>query len=665
MKFLRRMLLALSILLVLVGILIASGALSPILVQMATALLKMQPAATWPYRMVQIGVGFILVGGLLILTLMWIIPNRAKIASDVKKAISNRSQWKQIILGRFFDLEMVTVPERFTWPKFNGLDGAILLGFLTFAVLVFLGSIQGDYPYLLLGSDAGNVASYAVGFDHPEFFKGDMLLGQTQNIQVYSTFNVYFARWLYPLVGSYSLSLSLLIPLIIFINLFSFYWLGRTVFQSRIWSGLLTGFLAMPFQMNLGEVWGVSPDPLARFVFQAFLPIVLSLILIWRENPSRWPWVMVAAGLLFYLHPVSAPIWTAAIWMSFWIISARKWRLLVRFAIMIGLGAIFAVVAMPYVLTYFNNHVQGVSPNYDLVYRVITELMPANLINIPEAVADFLIIVGRSGLLFLFLLGLLPVLVFVEKSRRFLLWLVAIWAGVMVAISVLFPWIIHTIERSLRMIPAETELVRGIRYSVFFMLFFYAWGLFEVSQRARSRTGKIGVILFAAASLLAWGWRNPPPVSQIQQAVICLAKNQIICKGPTDYDKVIRAIGELTPLGAPVYVTFSHDPGYSYGTPIRYSALRPLVYSYKDRGQLVYSNDQVLQKWFSTYSSLKWIYANYDDQDVIFKKHIPIADELGARYLVTELKLNTPTQSMESIRLIYSNSTFRLFELRK
>ena len=618
-----------------------------------TALTGLQPQATWPYRFRQTQTVLLLFSAAALILGFWILPSWNHIARLAGGLGLRR------VLNRAIDLEMR--PPRAGWPKLQAIDGFALIVFGVYAALLFIGCIQGDFPIVPLGGDSANTASFAAGLDHPELFHGDMLLENPRNLFVYSTFNVYFMRWVAPLTGSYSLALILLVPFQVFFNLLGFYLLGRIILPDRFWAFLLPVLLSFSLPINLGEYWGIPPDPVARFNFQAALPFVLCMVLVWRDRPGRWPWIMAATGLLFYLHPVSTPTWAVAIWLSLLGSKPAAWGWRKHIGWMLLLGLIFIGVALPYVITYLANHVQGASASYDLVLTVITRYFPHNLLDIPAALGEFLPLMVKPALLPLALAALVVLCLF-PASRRDLR-LVLLWIAGILLTALLLPWALHTLERILRRIPLETELVRGIRYLIPFMLLFVLWALAELASRIRFRS----IALLAAAAgllfVLGWGLYTYPPPRELSSALTCLSQGKILCLPADDYELAIRALRELTPPGAPVYATFANSSRLSYAMPVRFNALRPLVYSNKDRGMLVYSNPAALQRWYDMLQATSFIQNNYDDENVMLKRHIPLARELGARTIITDLAFTPELAKIDPQSVIYRNRQFALIRL--
>lgn len=372
---------------------------------------------------------------------------------------------------------------------------------------------------------------------------------------------------------------------------------------------------------------------------------------------------MAATGILFYLHPVSTPAWAVAIWLSLWVSAPRRWSFWKKLGVMVGMGSIFMVIALPYIITYLSNHVQGKSSNYSLVYNIITNYMPANLINVPAALSVYTQIIIKNGLLPLALAGFIATL-FILRKNLSILGLVLTWVAGLLVISILLPWAMHTLERIFHLVPTETELVRGIRYLIPFMLLFCFWPFYELSKRVYSKTAAKGFAIAGLAFVAFWVASFPPPTASVQQAFSCLKQGRLVCPRVSDYDRVIQAVKDETPAGAPLYVTFANDSPLSYGIPFRFIALHPLVYAYKDRGLLVYSNDQALRRWYDTFQTVDDIERTSANPTERLKRHLQLARQLGAQYLVVNFQVDPQALGTNSVTEIYRNPGFILLQIQ-
>ncbi len=233
-----------------------------------------------------------------------------------------------------------------------------MLAFVSFILMgawYCLARLEANYPTVILSGDGGNIASYAAAQDHPDWFISDPALGEANNTGIYATIHIPFIRFFQPFVGDYGLAYTLLVFPNTTLQLLGFYFLGRVLFKNRLWAYLLSFITAMVvINIGLGEIWGVWRDALPRVTFQALLPFLLACSLLWKDNPRYWPLLMVFSGLLVYVHPISAPAWGLAIWMGLWLCNPKKWTWKKRILGMLGLGILFLVVMLPFILNYLS-----------------------------------------------------------------------------------------------------------------------------------------------------------------------------------------------------------------------------------------------------------------------------------------------------------------------
>ena len=202
MKITRRVLLISGIIITFIGIAFYFHWFEQPVFKLIAYLLRHPAKSSWPLRFHQFGIAFLGLGPFLVVISL-LISAWSKFKPSLLSINRAFQAWLDHNLGKFLDYRSQEQPVKFSWPSIKWLDWIILAAFLIYASLLFIGEIQGNFPNFLVSGDSGNTASFAAGFDHPTLFKGDMLLNQTSNIAVYSTFNVYFMRWLAPYVGSY------------------------------------------------------------------------------------------------------------------------------------------------------------------------------------------------------------------------------------------------------------------------------------------------------------------------------------------------------------------------------------------------------------------------------------------------------------------------------
>ena len=86
--------------------------------------------------------------------------------------------------------------------------------------------------------------------------------------------------------------------------------------------------------------------------------------------------------------------------------------------------------------------------------------------------------------------------------------------------------------------------------------------------------------------------------------------------------------------------------------------------TYKDRSQLVYSNDKTLSQWREIYGEVSNIELYVQDPLPRFNQHLALAKKLGAEYMITHFKFDFASTGLDPSNLVYSNPTFRIIKLK-
>ena len=544
----------------------------------------------------------------------------------------------------------------------NQWDWVFALVFLAFAGIYFLGRLQANYPIVILSGDGGNIASYAAALDHPGWFQADPALGASNNIGIYATIHIPLIRALYRLTGDYGLAYAWLVFPQTFLQLLGFYILGRVLFRNRFWAFILAFLTAMTvINIGLGEIWGVWQDALPRVTFQSLLPFLLALTLVWKDRPVRWPWLMLFAGLLVYVHPISAPAWGLAIWLSLWLLQPKGWSWKRRSLVMLGLGFLFLLILTPYAFNYLSYRGRDQSADYNTVMVILKNYSPANLLNVPAALGSFLWSSTKSLLLPLALVGLVATWL-LKKNDRTDLKLVLLWMAGLFITSVLIPFAEQLVEQRLHILPFETELVRCIRYFVPLLLLFWIWPLAEWTPRltnplVRRSAIALGIVLFGF-----WGATNRPAVRDIFQTFVCFTHARLVCPAPGSLNELILTLRTQTQPGQGVLV-FNEDTAYvSQSLSVRYAALRPLVYTLRDSGLLGYSNRSALPGWLATTQQMDSLRAMTDSQARLAGL-VPLAKSLGAVYLVVDFGVAPEMLKSLPVSVVMQDESYLLLKL--
>jgi hypothetical protein len=639
---------------------VSFGWLDSPLAQFITALTQRQPKPSWPSYFRQGGMFLLVLAAPLLLN---------KQLLDGFHHLMRWSTARLKVIDRWSEKKFEAAPgteEKKPAPhplSFNHWDALIILFFLFIAFVYQLAVMRPGFPTVILGGDAANIASFAAGRAYPDLFKSDAILGDLNNIGLYVTIHLPLAIWLEKWVGNFGLAYSLLVLPHVFLQYFSYYLFGRVLYRSCYWAFLFSLAVSAPLALDGGELWGVMSDAMPRFTFQVLIPFILILLLFtWRDQPRRWYWIMITVGLLAFVHPVSTPIWAFALWLGFWPMFPPSWDTRRKIQDMFKLGFTLALALLPYVIIYLTYHKSGSSQsNYDLVHHILVEYFPANILNIPGAINTLFYNTAQFGLLWYGSAGLL-ITGLLFRSERPRLKQMLVWMAGIAFISILVPWVEITIERALRLIPLQTELMRGMRYLVLFLFIFWFYPFAELTRRSRHVHATRAA--FAIGTLLTLGWLtlNPPqPFLQVSPVFNCWERGRFICPTNTDHADALTYIREQTPEGSKFTVFLANRWS---GIEVRYLGLRPMVYAFKDRGQLLYTNPDVLQQWYS-YQEL--------ENDIFSRRKSPTLEEkctrivefarhAGADYILTNFECPPALQLQLHVSAAYQNSTYSVLK---
>jgi hypothetical protein len=260
---------------------------------------------------------------------------------------------------------------------------------------------------------------------------------------------------------------------------------------------------------------------------------------------------------------------------------------------------------------------------------------------------------GLAGLILTFLLfqGERP------RLKQLLTWI----AGIVI-ISILVPWIENTIERTLRLIPLQTELMRGMRYLVPFLFVFWFYPFAELTRRSL-RTGLTRAV-FAVGTVLALGWLivNPPePFKQVDYVFNCWKSGQFLCPYNVEHSDVITYIRDEMPEGSK-FAVFLTNRGS--GIEVRYLGLHPMVYAFKDRALIANSSVEALRAWYSLEERENAIYSirktpTLDEKRV---RIVEFARDAGADYILTNFPFPPEVQAQLNVTAVYQNATYSVLK---
>ena len=544
---------------------------------------------------------------------------------------------------------------------FSWLDAVALCGFALFAAATFLGRWKGITPFVFLSSDAGIVSSFVAAYQHPELFRGDVLLGDFTNFRYYLAIHPLLILVINKLTGDYGLAYISLLLITVFVQCCGFYLLGLTLFRSRYWALLLVVINLAPIALPVREFWGIYDDPLPRSLFHACLPFLLAAAFRFKYEVRVWPWIMVATGLIFYTHPVSAPPWALAIWLGFWIFLPPKWGIFKKFAYMFMLGLIFVVTVIPWALNLVLVHERPASAavNYNDVVGIIADRVGAELLDVGLALTLWLKEVS-SWPLWLFCLWSVTGSVVLWSRRRDLradIKLVAVWCLGIIFVAVGLTFVEQTICRIYDLKRFQMDSIRGVKYLVPIMLLMCVWSLAGISRQFRKGSlSRISTMVLGALITVIWVYHGPP-VTFIQTAK-AWAHGSLTPRPSKDEVDTLLAVNAMKENTKPGSTILS----LVLPLEVRYAALRPIAYAYKDGGIFADTNLGSLLEWDKIRKSIDEINSSTNLGSKLLMT-LELAKRLNTDYVMTDFNVVPDMASSLGAKVVWSNKSYTLLSL--
>jgi len=462
------------------------------------------------------------------------------------------------------------------------------------------------------------------------------------------------------------------LPLTI-MQLIGFYFLGRELYHSRLFGFLLTILSFIFVQINLSEFWGYVTSPIPRFSFQAFLPLVLLLVLKNGSNVKRWPFLLALSAATVYLHLVSAPAWSVGILLSLWFMPPRATPISDKLKYMMIALFVFILVLSPFIFKYFQNTAFGTKDENALeeIYTIIDYRLAQGMVDFPTAMEDFvdIVLAADSLHIILFVTSIISLvgMNFISrgKEEKRNIRAVTMWLLGILCVSVLFPMSDFAIAKMLQRNPLEIQFLRALRNFIPLFYILFLWPFAWLYNKGKGG-GKRGIyertipVLICAGFIILWGGANgflkTPLLSKTvacweEGKVICLENNELAIRA--DFFNTVR---ELTPPGARI---LSDD------LAIRYYSLRPLAYSKKDGATFSFSNHAALSNWYEhslVYDTVWQLRGNWNQ---FIEAYTSFASSVDADYLVIEKAYSPLDFYPTQLQNVYSNSSYSLFKIEK
>lgn len=551
--------------------------------------------------------------------------------------------------------------------------------FVILLLLLFAGGVQffrihNAHPQVSLSSDAANIAGIAAAYDHPDMFRGDAILGDKTNFRFYMTVHVPLIRAFERITGYYASWFAWFLGLHVLLQALGFYLLGRILYESRYWAFLLA-FAVFGYVSTGVDFWGIYIDPIPRVTFQSLLPFLLAAAVASRAVPALWPPIMALMGAMVYIHPVSAPSWGFALWLGFWCFIPRQWPWTKRLTHMALCGIAFVIAIIPFAWNYLSTRAPGPSGASDarIALDVLRSQFPVYYFSVCLLAKKLLSILLCTLLLPVGVIAAAVVFRLRRGDARNNL-AVCVWIVGILFVSLGIPFVDQHMAYSRGGMPAQLDIVRGIRYLVPLLIIFALWMPAEIQKRYPKHSALICIL--GGAFVFFWLLAHPPSqAASIIQRIFVKAHIPTgrIYKAETaettgysresaaaekgDYIKMLNALRTLTPLGARILPDEASRP-----LAVRYYAMRPVVFCKKDVGAYSIGNRHQLVEWslderrFNAAQNIK----NLNNRLAVF---LSLARNMKADFVVMKTESGKPR--VDGGKIIFANASFLVVSVAK
>ncbi len=562
------------------------------------------------------------------------------------------------------------------------LHALILFSFLVLSIVLTLGRVGTAFnSFALLVPDLGVYASLSAAQDNPELFVRDPFLSNEKNINSYNMLHIPLLKTLNKVFGNYGTAAAFLLPFAIFLHLSGYYLLGVSIFKNP-WAGLLVSLLLSTPTVTYYDFWGLILDALPGFLYQSLIPFVLALSIRYGRNPQWWPLILGAVGILNYVHPLSTPSWSIAVMLALWM-SVPELSFWERIRKMTLAGLVLLAVLVPFIANYVNSTVLEVSNviSYEQTLSILESrfstmsgqgfLFPITVFFARGVENSFDIV---WYLVWVFGVGGIVVGLIYRRDVEGTVHLrqIAAWILGIFFVGGFVPAVEQIVFAYLRQIPPEFEILRTLRYLVPLILLaviYTFWLITGHLQKKYAFSPTVARKLYVGAGisfLLLWGASSIVHRSDfrsaLRQSLSCWLQGQMVCDLPPrsmDLIDMMNVIRDETPVGARVF-------SEGQEVAIRYYALRPLVFTYKDGAPLAYTDQEQLLIWSG----------NSEDMDKLaFIRKFPfrrkgfvngiteLAERIEADYLMLREPYDRDLYYPEQLRFVYTNEHYSLFEI--
>jgi len=559
---------------------------------------------------------------------------------------------------------------QFTEDHLRLCDFLIILSFILFATLCHIGRTCAPPPVVdFTNSDAANIASFCAGLDNQELFDGDMLLEDSKNYRFYMTIHIPLIRTINKLTGSYGQALLALYGFQIFLLLTGFYFLGVLLLKSRFWAVFLSFVMITYGAVGVWTYWGLWTDPIPRDTFASLLGFLWFFAIYTHKSPKYWPILMGLVGLLVYVHPISALAVAFSIWFAYWWFVPRGWSNSRKIAYLFFCGIIFCIVAVPFIYNFVISLDYSTSENPQLIRKIIENRTPPGLstVDFGWAIKKFLftVMIGCPTVS-LGIVGVLMLFSYSEWRKNSELKLILLWIAGGIVFLLFFLGGNIAFANIAGKVPVLKNLIRNVRYIIPISLILFMMGVVCVERNFQNWIGRR--VVYLSIIILMVYILNPLGIAKDSRTMPILGIKSLATgykPEKTPLAEAIIAVSKLTLPGSRI-LPINMDP-----LPIRYAAIRPVVWAHKDGAALGKSNHEKLIKWHQVRGLIREVWK----KNILFpekrtKEFLQLSRKLNAEYLLIDAMddrsisgSNSKQYDVFPNELVWSNSIYSLYRV--
>lgn len=470
--------------------------------------------------------------------------------------------------------------QRALWP----FDLLFICLAATFAWLAFAGLIPLSGHGAVMDSDLMTYAQGMAGQSHPELFAQDPVLHSQNAANSIQNLERILASWL---AGSDAWADGLLTAgcIAIFTFYLGWYSLGRWLYGSPCLAAMLALACGITVWVGWGTFWGINhSDPVPRVFYAALLPFLLFFGLCAMTRPWLRPVTMALAGLMMWVHGISALNGGAMLFLAFLFNPGPKTKLTARLLNLLACLVAFFVPVLAFLWPSLMQPRSFTAAELDTFQQLMALRWREDYAGFGARMLAFfspwgpvfpILAGGAAGFCLTIFKGGKREKLFCRMAGPFALALIAVAA---------FSFGESHFAPVFGRLPMGHELVRGMRFLVPIGWILIFCG---ISCLLGHRLRRLALLVLVCCWL---AFSKDRQIAAAQYAIYAHTGLELPLAQPAaraeaeQWRKLLLALQEIVPQGEAVY-----SP--SDVMPVRYIALRPLAHSFKDGYVHFYNKD--------------------------------------------------------------------------